>query len=211
MADLITIGAWCWGSKYGVDYVEKLRNSLRRNITRDFRFKMFFPQPEDKPLTEIPGCFARLRAFDPEWQERNRITGRLVIMDLDMVVTGNLDHLLDRPEPFTILQNVNTSNPCPMNGSIWSLEPGYRPDVWSDFSVQAARAVPYDRFPDDQAWFAHKMPDAGAYTVKDGVYGFQKNGWPKGDALPSNACLVAFPGWRDPSQFTHIPWVQEHW
>jgi len=45
----------------------------------------------------------------------------------------------------------------------------------------------------------------------DGVYGFHKPGWPKGEALPKNARIVAFPGWRDPVGFRHLDWVKQHW
>jgi hypothetical protein len=83
--------------------------------------------------------------------------------------------------------------------------------VWSDFSLEAAEDVPYFEFPDDQAWLEAKMPDAGAIGPEEGAYAFCKPGWPKGEALPGDAKLVAFPGWRDPSKFTHLPWVRNHW
>ncbi|MDP3493434.1 MAG: hypothetical protein Q8R82_09985, partial [Hyphomonadaceae bacterium] len=188
-----------------------LAGSVARNLSRPHRFEVFTPQDEDLHLTQIPGCFARLRMFDPEWQRANGITGRVVCMDLDLVVTGPLDDLFDKPEPFTILQGVNASNPCPFNGSLWAFDAGYRPDVWTEFTLQAAQAVPFHEFSDDQAWFAQKLPDAGAFTDKDGVYAFCKPGWPKGHALPKNARVVAFPGWRDPIGFSHLDWVQDHW
>jgi hypothetical protein len=164
-------------------------------------------------LTAVPGCFARLRAFDTEWQRRQGLKpgDRIVCLDLDLIVTGRLDDMLARPEPFAILQGVNASNPCPYNGSVWWTMAGYRPDVWSDFSLKAAQQVPHDAFPDDQAWLAHKLPEAGAIGPADGVYAFKKPGWPKGDELPRGARVVAFPGWRDPSAFAHLDWVKEHW
>jgi uncharacterized protein YbdZ (MbtH family) len=55
------------------------------------------------------------------------------------------------------------------------------------------------------------MPDAGAYTGADGVYAFQKKSWPRGEALPKNARIVAFPGYRDPVGFQHLDWVKAHW
>jgi hypothetical protein len=69
----------------------------------------------------VPGCFARSALFDPEWQARHGIEpgDRFVCLDLDLIVTGPLDGLFDRPEPFAILQGVNASNPCPYNGSVW--------------------------------------------------------------------------------------------
>lgn len=210
MAEL-TVGTFFWGSKYGPEYVERLQWGVRRHLKTPHRFRVFTPPPEDEALTRRPGCFARLRAFDPAWQAKNRIEGRLLVLDLDVVITGNIDHLVARPEPFVILQGVNAANPCPMNGSVWMLQAGYRPDVWSKFSLDAAAKLPAHEFPDDQGWFFDRMPDAGAYGAADGVYAFQKKGWGKGDALPADARLVAFPGWRDPGQFTHLPWVRDHW
>lgn len=207
----LIVSTFFWGTKYGPEYLEKLKAGVARNLSEPYEFRVF--EPEDMALTQIPGCFARLRAFDPDWQARQGINegDRIVCLDLDLIVTGSLDGLFHREEGFTILQGVNSSNPCPYNGSAWMLRAGYRPDVWSGFSLEAAEAVPFDSFPDDQAWFAHMMPDAGAFGPETGVYAFQKPGWPKGNNLPRNARIVAFPGWRDPVGFQHLPWVQEHW
>ncbi len=213
MADL-TICTWIWGDKYGPEYGRRLRNAVERHLTEPHDFCTFAPEDEDWPLTDTKGCFARLRTFDPAWQARNGFKpgDRIVCLDLDLIVTGSLDGLFDRPEPFVILQGVNASNPCPFNGSVWMTTAGYRPDVWIDFSLEAAAKVPHDSFPDDQAWFAHKMPDAGAFGPTDGVYAFHKPGWPsKSPHLPDGAKIVAFPGWRDPAGFTHLDWVREHW
>lgn len=202
-----------WGLRYGPDYVDKLRAGVARNLSEPYEFRVFTPPAEDEYLTKEKGCFARLRAFDPEWQAAQGIEpgDRIVCLDLDLVVTGSLDGLFGRPEPFTILTGINSSNPCPYNGSVWELEAGYRPDVWSEFSLELAAKVPFFVFPDDQSWMADMIPDAGSFGPENGVFGFQKRGWPKSDALPRAARIVAFPGSRDPSQFTHLGWVKDHW
>lgn len=212
MARLI-VCTWVWGTKYGLDYVENLFAAVRRNLKQDCQPMVATPPAEDLYLTEVKGCFARLRMFDPDWQAANGIEpgDKMVCMDLDLVITGPLDDLFNRPEPFTIVQGVNTANPCPFNGSLWMLEAGYRPDVWGEFSLELAQKVPFYEFTDDQAWLADMLPDAGSFGPEDGVYAFQKRGWPKGDALPKNARIVAFPGWRDPSQYVRLDWVAEHW
>lgn len=186
---------------------------MARNLSQDYRFHVWKPLAEDEHLTSVPGCFARMRAFDPKWQAAQGFAegDRIVNLDLDMVVTGNLNGLFDRDEPFVILQGVNTSNPCRMNGSVWMLRAGYRPDVWSDFTIERVEAITVAEFPDDQRWFEYMMPDAGAFGPGTGVYGFNKKGWPVGPHLPKNACLVAFFGWRDPSKFMHLPWVKANW
>lgn len=210
---MIHLCVWHWGSKYPQFYIDRLRRGVERNMRGEYRFHVCRPTPEDEHLTRIPGCFARLRAFDAEWQAAHGIKegDRIVNLDLDMVVTGSLDGLFDRDEPFAILQGVNTSNPCRMNGSLWMLRAGYRPDVRAEFTLDKAAAITVAEFPDDQRWFEYMMPDAGAFGPESGVYGFNKRGWPPGPALPKNARLVAFFGWRDPSKFTHIDWVRRHW
>jgi hypothetical protein len=134
-------------------------------------------------------------------------------MDLDSVVTGTLDPLFVRAETFMILQGANAANPCPFNGSLMMLRAGWHDEVWTDFDLVKANAVPKYEFPDDQGWLYHKLPNAAGWKVgpQSGVYAFQKPGWPKGEALPKDSRLVVFPGWRSPEKFKHLPWVQQNW
>jgi hypothetical protein len=184
----LTVCTWLWGDKYPQLYIERLAESVARRLKQPHQFRVFTPEADDQHLTQIPGCFARLRMFDPAWQEANGFRGRLVCLDLDLVVTGPLDSLFDRPEPFVILQGVNASNPCPYNGSAMMLRAGAHPEVWSDFNLEAVKASAAFEFHDDQGWLHHKVPGAAGWGPGDGVY-----------------------GWRDPIGFQHLPWVQEHW
>lgn len=215
---MIHIGTWIWGNKYPDFYLRRLEASLARNLKCDYRFHVWTPKAEDLYLTRVQGCFARLRTFDPEWQAEQGIYAgdspgdMIVCLDLDLIITGPLGALFgDLETDFKILQGVNSTNPCPYNGSIWALRAGYRPDVWSDFSLDAAARIPFYAFPDDQAWFEHKIPGADAFGPLNGVYAFKKPGWPGGVDLPANARIVAFPGHRDPQQFEWVPWVTQHW
>jgi|GEM_PF-4195643 len=211
---MIHIGTWLWGNKYPKYYVTNLKAAVGRNFEGPYRFHVWKPPAEDVPLTKIQGCFARLRTFDPEWQARQGILPgeRIVVLDLDLVVTAPIAPIFDRKDGFAILQGVNSSNPNPFNGSVWTLQAGYRPDVWKEFSIEAARAVPFHDFPDDQAWFFHKICYAGAIGPADGVYAFRKKGWPANSTdLPPGARIVAFPGHRDPHQFHWLKWVRKHW
>jgi hypothetical protein len=221
---MLNIVTYFWGNKYDRSYVTKLKSGLARHVKEPYRFIVMtdkMTEPEDRPipaadlpLTKIQGCLARLRLFDPEWQFLREIgsNDRIVSMDLDCIITGELDALFLKPEPFLILKGANSVNPCPFNGSIWMLRAGYRPDVWTDFSLDTAPKN-YLGWPDDQDWFAQKMPDAAGWEAgpRSGVYAFGKPGWPKGTDLPKDTRLVAFPGSRDPSMFTSLGWVQQHW
>jgi hypothetical protein len=212
---MLVVVTWLWGKKYSQEDVLKLKNGVTKNLKQDHRFILAHPRPEDKYLTDIPGCFCRLRMFDKGWQVENGINegDRIACMDLDSVVTGTLDPLFVRAETFMILQGANAANPCPFNGSLMMLRAGWHDEVWTDFDLVKANAVPKYEFPDDQGWLYHKLPNAAGWKVgpQSGVYAFQKPGWPKGEALPKDSRLVVFPGWRSPEKFKHLPWVQQNW
>lgn len=226
---MLTICTWLWGNKYSVEDVSRLHRALTRNHKTPFRFLVVTDNPEpvqavgleatripveDKKLSHRKGCFARLRMFDPAWQQANKIEERLACVDLDVVVTRELDVLFDRPERFVIFQGANATNPCPFNGSLMMLRPGSHPEVWSEFSLEKAAKVPWFQFPDDQSWLHHMVPQAAAWHAgpRSGVYAFRKREWPRDTVdLPADARLVAFPGWRSPEQFQHVKWVREHW
>lgn len=222
----LVIVTWLWGTKYSPDYVTKLAAGARRHLKQPHRFLCITERERDisfaagierhaikDPELIGRGCFVRLRLFEPEWQAKRGVDDRLVCIDLDTVITGPIDPLFDRPEPFVILQGANAKNPCPFNGSLMMLRAGAHSDVWSTFSMTAAIEAPHHEFPDDQGWLWDKIPDAAGWKAgaESGVYAFQKPGWPKGDNLPADARIVAFPGWRDPSKFAHLDWVQQYW
>lgn len=232
---MLTICTWLWGDKFGPDDVAKLFAGIRRNLRQSARFIVVadknleikgvecIPIPiGDLSLTKIKGCFSRLRMFDQQWQHEHKIEGRLVDIDLDTVITGPLDLLFDRPEPFVIMQGGNASNPCPYNGALMMLRAGAHPEVWQDFSVEVAGKVPFFEFPDDQGWLWHKVPNAAGWKcgVESGVFVFHKPGWPgwknrknatPNDELPQGARLVTFSGWRNPKRFEDLGWVKENW
>jgi hypothetical protein len=225
---VLNICTWLWGnSKYTNIYVERLYAGVQRHLHQPFRFLLMTERwrditlrseierhaIKDEVLTKILGCFARLRMFDVGWQINRKLHGPIICLDLDIVITGTLDHLFNRSEPIVLLEGANSLNPCPYNNSVFMFQPGAHPELWSDFSMDVAKKIRYQEFPDDQGWFWHKLPNAATWKVgpSSGIWSFRKRNWPPGDALPSQASIVAFPGHRDPSQFTHLKWVKEHW
>jgi hypothetical protein len=222
----VTFIAWLWGKKYDGMDVAKLGAGIRRHYHRNYHFVVFSDRAVSLPdgievrLISNPelmgqGCFCRLRMFDPDWQAANGFDDRIVSLDLDAVIVGMMEPLFDRSEPFLILQNVNAMNPNPFNCSVMMLRAGAHPEVWSDFSMEKAAAVPFHKFPDDQGWLWHKLPAAAGWDAghQSGIYGFQKPGWPRytGQELPRDARIVCFIGWRKPQLFGKLPWMKVHW
>lgn len=220
---MLVVSTWLWGAKYSSDDVAKLASAVRRNLKQFHRFVCFSDRSLeiegvecgiilDFDLLEVKGCFARLRMFDPSWQE-GWFDDQIVNMDLDSVVTGPLDKLFDRPEPFVILQGGNYANPCPYGGALFSIRRGAHPEIWSSFSLEAAAKVPFHEFPDDQGWMHAVAPGAAAFRCgpSSGVYVFRKPPWPLDDRLPADAKIVTFSGWRTPAKFVGLDWIRKNW
>lgn len=205
---MLHICTWSWGDKYGPEYLTKLRSSLARNIEQPYRFLVI------KPESLTQGCFCRLQMFDPAWQaERGVRPGdRLVQIDVDSIITGPLDPLFDRPGPFVILQGGNYQ-PCRFNGALWMQRAGAHPEIWSEFSLEAAAKIPFHEFPDDQGWLWHHLPDAPGWQTgpSSGCYVYQKPGWTTGEKLPEGARFVTFAGKRRPDAIRHLDWVRGNW
>jgi len=225
MADLNVI-CWLWGSKYRDIDVIRLRNGVRKYLHESHRFLLFTDQVlyfsdlsidvrplQDRHLT-TRSCFCRLRMFDPHWQKLNGLEGRILSLDLDLVLVSRIDALLQTASTFKILQGANATNPNPFNASIMLLRCGHHAEVWNDFSPGLAQVMPFHEFPDDQGWIWHKLPKADGWKVgKDsGIYAFQKPGWRTGSIdLPSDAKIVAFIGKRKPRMYEFVPWVRQYW
>jgi hypothetical protein len=226
----LTICTFLWGDKYAFEDVLKLRAGLKRHLTTEHRFLCitdrqfrYIDLPKDIDVAAIEdteelkhkGCFARLRLFDPDWQKRNQISGKIICLDLDVVVVGKLDHIFERDESFVVLGGANASNPCPYNGSVFMFDAGTHADLWIEYTWEKAQTIKYYDFPDDQGWFWHMMPNAATWQVglSSGIYAFQKPGWPKSisNTLPPDARLVVFPGWRSPKEFAQLPWIRDNW
>src|SRR5262249_530839 len=120
---------------------------------------------KDSELTKIPGCFARLRMFERGWQMNRRLLGSIVCLDLDVVITGSLDKLFDRKESLVILEGANSVNACPFNNSVFMFQAGSHHDLWSKFSLEAVQHIKQHKFPDDQGWFWHMVPNAATWKV----------------------------------------------
>jgi len=156
---------------------------------------------------------------DASWRTRTgRVQGWIGArsLDLDLALTGRLDDLLVTDSTFKILKGANAVNPNPFNCSVMLLRAGAHPEVWTDFSLEKANAVPFHEFPDDQGWIWHKLPNADTWPVgaESGIYGFHKPGWPQGIynyGLPNDARIVAFIGKRKPEMYSGLSWMKKYW
>ncbi len=113
-----------------------------------------------------PQCLRRLTMFRRDAAD---IFGadRIVCTDLDLVVFGSLDPLLDIKDDFKITRGTAVSRAY--NGSMMSLRLGTRPQAYEDFSPAKAIEAGRRHVGSDQAWLARCLPGEKVWHPKDGV------------------------------------------
>lgn len=161
-----------------------------------------------------PSCFRRLRLYS-HWA-REHIGERIVQIDLDMVLTGDVTPLWDVPCHFAFWQD-QLNRHGRINGAMQLITPGMRDDVWSTFDP--ARAAVEGRKPgqwgSDQGWLAHKFPEGsvyGKFGKESDCYSWRVHCKPNAGQLPPGARIVNFHGEDDPWTLTErVPWIAEYY
>jgi hypothetical protein len=219
-------------SAYGPATVNTLRRMVARSYQRPHRFICVTddaagldPGVEVVPLwsdhAELPNpsfrtgpsCFRRLRVFA---RDAGALLGeRFCCIDLDTVVTGDLAPVLDRSEDFIAWRNPDPR--WPLNGSMFMLTAGSRPQVWETFkpAISPARSHAAGCRGSDQGWMSYVLGTKEAtWGPEDGLYSYQMEVAKAGNKLPKNARMVFFHGHWDPwDDEVHkvAPWVHEHY
>lgn len=230
---MLTVVCWKWGKLFGAEYVNKLKNSVKRNLHIPHEFvcitddhhgldpdvcTMELPQE----WATSPRCIRRLRMYDRAFAKR--LGDRLLAIDLDVIITGDITPLVDRTEP-TVFWRVGYAQV--FSGSFQLFNAGEPESLWRWFSGDPAgvlatlsRRGSYQASDQDvlNRWLmAH--PPVGWWRDDDGIQVYFGKGYerfiPDGltqDTLAPGTRLVVL-GSAD----KHVidagahPWIVEHW
>jgi hypothetical protein len=223
-------------SSYQIEHVNILARSLARNLDRPYRFVCItdfhedprfecetFPMWDDFRAKSHPfsptyvNCYPRLKIFSEE-VGRALDADVILSLDVDLVITGPLDSVLDKFEPPFMGYRVKwNSRPLTYNGSMFMFEVGH-PEVtqlWDQFDIakspELARLFGYRG--SDQAWISFRLSNRYPFwEPADGVRSYRKE-LRQRDDLPEPTYMVHYFGrhnpWDEESQ--HYSWIKEHY
>jgi hypothetical protein len=256
LADL-TVLCYLWGNRkyrdYGPEHVNVLTSMVRRHLPREHRFVCitddasgFDANVETIPFTyaawklqgvlspegiQYPSCYARLWNFSEEARE---ILGeRVLLLDIDVVIKGNINGLVDHDEDFVGWRpNTVWGNEQRFAGGAYLLRTGSRTKVWDDFianpleAQRRAHAAGYRG--SDQAWISYclgkteKCWQSNLMAPPEEFHSYdwkQKAPYTTWQAKPKNLQwyhppehpVIQFCGHTKPWQLLDVPWIAEHW
>lgn len=239
MAPSLTVALWKWRGvrEYSADHVNVFARMVRRHLSLPHRIVCITDDPRgidecetmplwDEPRVKVePGklnCYRRLKCFAPD--AGDWLGERILSLDLDGVIVGDITPLVDRAEDFVIWGRDGWS--CPYNGGMWLLRAGTRPRIWTDLDPRTVRKttqnatvipgeIPGRRakrrgiLGSDQAWIYYCQPNEATWGEPDGVWRYKPGCVHR---LPKGARIVWFPGETKPwNALGRSPWIRDHW
>lgn len=203
---VITIATLFWqanaaskpfSTAYTEEWVERLYRGFARNLTAPFRFVCFTDRERTfaEPIEQV-------RILDPKPSyatciEPYRLGVPMILVGLDTIVTGNIDHLaascftrknLGLPrDPYHLSRACNGVALVPAGMEVIGLSHRGENDM------EWVRRFPHS-FIDDE--FPGQVVSYKGHVEKRGL----------GDAR-----IVYFHGLKKPPELQHLPWIQEHW
>lgn len=216
-----------WGTKYGTEYVNNLYAACKRNTTLPFNFHCF---TEDSiginkdviihPLKVkgIDGWWNKLYLFSKEID----IDGRVLFIDLDTLITGNIDELLSIKEGFVMIKDFFYPMQNNHGSGLMSFETKQNPEIWNSFIADPKTAVQSLHPHGDQKWIVQFVDKVTLWQdiLPEQVVSFKIH---CRGGLPNNARVVCYHG--KPSvpesittaflghgfQVPASPWVANYW
>lgn len=220
---MITVACVKTGTKYGLDYVLRLKKALDTHMHEPFRFvcitdkfSELAPQIGVDWVTVSPSLFgwwAKMKLFDPSWR-----TGRTLYFDLDTLIVGSLEPLCKFDGTFGICRNfskqVSPSYKCNYGSCVMAFDEGYGDAIWEAFSLNTQRVINHcDAYGDQLAIELLSSEDDVTYlqdVVPPGFFLGYRDLKNHPEYKPDNCSLVIYAGGRNPNNYGP-EWCKEAW
>ena len=127
---------------YTPDYVSKLYRSLKRNSTIPFEFVCISDTDVEadvvlpyNPHDKIKKHWHKLKFFSPHFAYQNP-GDDIIVMDIDQVITGNVDELIGYPvqDNELVTYGVWWTSKLKTNGGFYKFKSGSLKHIWDDFA-----------------------------------------------------------------------------
>ena len=225
---MINIISLKWGTKFSPDYVNRLYKGFKRNTTIPFTFHCVTENPKGivngvtihkLPNTGLEIWWNKLWLFSKEFP----LEGRVVFVDLDTLIVGNVDDIISHDNGFTIVRDFYHAKRKPSapnaQSCIMSFEAHKHHYIWDDFIKNPSKNMKKGH--GDQGWIQFKQRKFLYYQdlFPNQIVSFKlhcKNG------PPNNARIICYHGkpsiedsisktTRAQGIFKPAPWVKDHW
>lgn len=221
-----------WGTRYPADYVNRLASMVRRNTQRPTRLVCFTDDAAGVDDTvrclPLPQITIPDRVAWTPWRKLSLwradlgapelpLSGDLLFLDLDMVITGGIDAFFDHePGRYCVIHNWTQPDKQIGNTSLFRFPAGRFSSIFERFDADPEGVL--SRYRIEQQYISGEIEDQ-AFWPSQWVVSFKHSlvpPWPlnfvRTPPLPATARAVAFTGKPDPDEAAMGHWpVEKPW
>jgi hypothetical protein len=182
-----------------VDYVNHLYAGIKRNTTVEFKFHCFTDDETDiipqvichkLPNNRLTGWWNKLWLFSNELPIENG--QRVMFFDLDTLITGNIDDILNYSCPNDMIGLKNFYHPTRFASGLMMWKHGTQTHIWEKFLDDPIKAQQSCR-DGDQEWTERYLKSFTLWQEEfpNCVYSYKQS---CGKGLPATAKIVCYHG-----------------
>ena len=229
-----------WGTKYSPEYVNTLYSMVNRNLLRSFRFICLTDDPsglnEKIETFPIPELSINLSGPERGWNKLSvfskplyDIEGRVLCLDLDIIITGSLDELFDHPGDVMIIRDWIKRDGTG-NSSVYRFDVGSHADILDRFQNSFDRTKQIHRNEQEFLSAALLEKKALSYWPDSWCKSFKRHCikpfsfmLARETIIPDDARIIVFHGKPDPHEamagksgkwyrhFRPATWIRDYW
>jgi hypothetical protein len=208
-----------WGTLYGPEYVNILYGMVKRNITLPFRFICMTEIPDNiRPEVEITplpvfrepvweyarycSAWRKLALFDRQVLD---LKGKLMFLDLDVVIVGNIDCFFSFSDRLAIIENWSQKGRLIGQSSVFCFEIGTCCRLLEKYNTRHDEVMKNNRT--EQMYITRELgKDNFEYFPKEWCKSFKMHCMPGGilnsfitpTRIPKDARIIVFHGNPNP-------------
>ncbi len=240
-----TIICMKWGTRYGPEFVNRMWAAVQRNTDRPTRLVCLTDDETGiDPMVQchpIPDINLPPELINTPWRKLvlwrdplADLSGDVLFLDLDLVITGSLDVMFDfEPGRYCVIENWTQMGQGNGNTSAFRFPVGKYASIFNNLQDNPERVLSTYRI--EQLYISKEVEDM-VFWPKLWCASFKHTlmpPWPlnffKAPTLPSETRIVAFTGKPDQDEalrgewpvkaawkklYKHVrptPWIAEHW
>lgn len=205
----ITVACVWWGTLYGREYVENLRDALKRHLSVPYKFVCISDHEDvidgvDMILTPTTdnGWWQKINLFKP-----NMFKGRVLYLDLDVVITNTLDPIVQSVGELVMIENFGPNkSQSGHNSSCMVWTPSSKTeDIYNKFDPQVIETLH-----GDQCWIWRVCDSIITDFKKELVTSYKYEKLLKWKRADSDTAIYVFHGKPKPDELNDS-WINTHW
>ena len=214
-----------WGTLYSADYVNKLYNMVKRNLTLPFDFYCFtedgigiLPEIKIKPLPEISiptkNQVSPWRKLSMLASDLDGITGKALFLDLDNIIMDNIDCFFTYSDKLSIIENWTQKGQGIGNSSVYYFEIGKYGYILDKYNRDPEAVV--SRYDNEQIFVSKEIGKALVFWPEEWCKSFKRHciagrfmRFFKAPIIPKNVKIIAFHGHPRPHEALEGRWPKK--